>query len=206
MYIDDTISIHALCEEGDVTGTAEKPAPYISIHALCEEGDEGIKITPHAKAISIHALCEEGDMVECKVTLTIEISIHALCEEGDGFPWSSCSFATRFLSTPSARRATWFADDFCQPVYISIHALCEEGDVGRCVWSIIKAISIHALCEEGDCRTAAALAATRRFLSTPSARRATSGLPVPRLWLWNFYPRPLRGGRRYGHSGPPEFQ
>ena len=167
----------------------------ISIHALCEEGDEGIKITPHAKAISIHALCEEGDMVECKVTLTIEISIHALCEEGDGFPWSSCSFATRFLSTPSARRATWFADDFCQPVYISIHALCEEGDVGRCVWSIIKAISIHALCEEGDrvnivtveereisihalCeegdfRSTSAAPLALEFLSTPSARRAT---------------------------------
>ena len=35
-----------------------------------------------------------------------------------------------------------------------------------------------------------------RFLSTPSARRATSSVFVPSLWISNFYPRPPRGGRR----------
>ena len=34
------ISIHALCEEGDLTFTMLRTHPcYISIHALCEEGD-----------------------------------------------------------------------------------------------------------------------------------------------------------------------
>ncbi len=36
----DTISIHALCEEGDGDQPAEPvPLHEISIHALCEEGD-----------------------------------------------------------------------------------------------------------------------------------------------------------------------
>ena len=34
------------------------------------------------------------------------ISIHALREEGDPLPWASSTGPRRFLSTPSARRAT----------------------------------------------------------------------------------------------------
>ena len=100
-----------------------------------------------------------------------------------------------FLSTPSARRAT------CR--YRRRHC-------GRC-------ISIHALREEGDTQSLMRWAAKRdfyprpprggrpesdeykslveKFLSTPSARRAT--LPV-RRWRAGrcyFYPRPPRGGR-----------
>ena len=56
-------------------------------------------------------------------------------------------------------------------------------------------ISIHALREEGDFSSFSFLALIFRFLSTPSARRATiSGTP----FLWPcpyFYPRPPRGGR-----------
>ena len=33
------ISIHALCEEGDLQGHQRDPRDRISIHALCEEGD-----------------------------------------------------------------------------------------------------------------------------------------------------------------------
>ena len=56
------------------------------------------------------------------------ISIHTLREEGDPLPQIFCSHSLLFLSTPSARRATyamiyneWFRD-------ISIHTLREEGD------------------------------------------------------------------------------
>ena len=56
-----------------------------------------------------------------------------------------------FLSTPSARRATFWQVD---------------GTTGRL-------ISIHALREEGDAAHTAAGTASHRFLSTPSARRAT---------------------------------
>ena len=102
-----------------------------------------------------------------------KISIHALREEGDGFVVDLCVFGFAFLSTPSARRATFaFARSqvhLCgflstpsarratdgrpgihQVRYISIHALREEGDL--IVLSPIKhsCISIHALREEGD--------------------------------------------------------
>ena len=79
----------------------------------------------------------------------------------------------RFLSTPSARRATGefqillhFCNDFyprpprggrrcCRPpalglLPISIHALREEGDMSPCAIRCDTAISIHALREEGD--------------------------------------------------------
>ena len=102
----------------------------------------------------------------------------------------------QFLSTPSARRATWQVDGTtgrlenfyprpprggrpstsrraAQPQPISIHALREEGD------SVLKQT------DKGDVE----------FLSTPSARRATltiwASIPPAR----NFYPRPPRGGR-----------
>ena len=79
------------------------------------------------------------------------ISIHALREEGDCQLSSVPVALLRFLSTPSARRATFF-NGFGVPGYlISIHALREEGDV--LVWWYNDDV--------------------KRFLSTPSARRAT---------------------------------
>ena len=58
-----------------------------------------------------------------------------------------------------------------------------------------RLISIHALREEGDHVAQPGQLANLLFLSTPSARRATSRwrLPAPRSWY--FYPRPPRGGR-----------
>ena len=78
------ISIHALCEEGDILRCsllphltdfyprplrggrpfvllAGKAVPDISIHALCEEGDIVHVVSQRVEDISIHALCEEGD-------------------------------------------------------------------------------------------------------------------------------------------------
>ena len=105
-----------------------------------------------------------------------------------------------FLSTPSARRATWLLGRPVSSREISIHALCEEGDRSRGPQRPLRIyfyprpprggrqraphrgadadpISIHALCEEGDVRVI-------RAIYKNSA---------------NFYPRPLRGGR------PKEF-
>ena len=62
-----------------------------------------------------------------------------------------------FLSTPSARRATFTLPD------------------DRAYWDI----SIHALREEGDLPKYASLTPSFGFLSTPSARRATVGNSVP---------------------------
>ena len=124
--------------------------------------------------ISIHALCEEGDLLHAvdKLRLLV-ISIHALCEEGDARAESIAVRASGFLSTPSARRATppWCVP--CSQRCISIHALCEEGDLVNVIFHRRAEISIHALCEEGDYNSFEAWAAAN-----------------------DFYPRPLRGGRR----------
>ena len=57
-------------------------------------------------------------------------------------------------------------------------------------------ISIHALCEEGDEAGVVLGRPWSEFLSTPSARRATVGNGQGLPGIKNFYPRPLRGGRR----------
>ena len=78
--------------------------------------------------ISIHALREEGDLARCNLFLTLIISIHALREEGDLDNLLRLSLAAKFLSTPSARRATAKAQGLSRRIRISIHALREEGD------------------------------------------------------------------------------
>ena len=57
--------------------------------------------------ISIHALREEGDDCGTQGLRWIAISIHALREEGDGRRYFMGLFNFLFLSTPSARRATF---------------------------------------------------------------------------------------------------
>ena len=132
---------------------------------------------------------------------------------------SCCNSSTPiFLSTPSARRATSRICIAVRISQISIHALREEGDKSaiRFSWVIShfyprpprggrlnEQIEKHGHCE---------------FLSTPSARRATSRICIAvRIsqisihalreegdksairFSWvisHFYPRPPRGGRR----------
>ena len=61
------------------------------------------------------------------------------------------SKGAKFLSTPSARRATGHLYRQSPLPHISIHALREEGDlVVRELLLIVSSISIHALREEGD--------------------------------------------------------
>ena len=79
-------------------------------------------------------------------------------------------------------------------VRISIHALREEGDL-RAFASTLGAlrISIHALREEGDRLWSTDTVGRIRFLSTPSARRATSKISQIKNVKIYFYPRPPRG-------------
>ena len=80
--------------------------------------------------------------------------------------------AVKFLSTPSARRATSKSGISAANVQISIHALREEGD--RWLYRMFHRylISIHALREEGDMAVRAGCCCSTYF-----------------------YPRPPRGGR-----------
>ena len=79
--------------------------------------------------ISIHALREEGDQpLHGTAPERPEISIHALREEGDLYIGDYWTINGRFLSTPSARRATDTERLSTGKTGISIHALREEGD------------------------------------------------------------------------------
>ncbi len=105
------------------------------------------------------------------------ISIHALREEGDLDTVHKLTDTIKFLSTPSARRAT---------------RRLSQGRSGCC-------ISIHALREEGDTRPPSCSRFLPAFLSTPSARRATPRCRTAAHSPWYFYPRPPRGGRLAGN-------
>ena len=147
-------------------------------------------------AISIHALCEEGDTRSpvCRPRF-VDFYPRPL-RGGRRSLMVTMPFLMRFLSTPSARRATGFNTLFNKAFEISIHALCEEGDFMQfflCAGHHV--ISIHALCEEGDACRPARCEGPYRFLSTPSARRATAEHFILSLLTLYFYPRPLRGGR-----------
>ena len=132
--------------------------------------------------------------------LTLDISIHALREEGDRLPRkpspADCYFYPR---PPRGGRPHYMAFGVAH-VPISIHALREEGDLLTRLPVLLRTISIHALREEGDWqvdgttgrlenfyprpprggRQAARVcgAGPERFLSTPSARRATSTISI----------------------------
>ena len=135
-------------------------------------------------------------------TSTTRISIHALREEGDQGNTAALSVTTIFLSTPSARRATP-ADSCCPSMRsISIHALCEEGDAQR-GWSRATPRYFYPRPPRGGRRiTRQHLIQINRFLSTPSARRATCSSNADGCRNLHFYPRPPRGGRPRSSPSP----
>ena len=106
----------------------------------------------------------------------------------------------------SGRRATRRYCIMAGITLISIHALREEGD-GKS-WFVLPAvdISIHALREEGDSEIGTPASSMDRFLSTPSARRATGPSVSATALLAYFYPRPPRGGRPLGLAYTPYFR
>ena len=122
----------------------------ISIHALREEGDLSEESDPLSVKVFLSTpSARRATRVRAQGLRRAVISIHALREEGDGLPpgrSSSMNFYPRpprggrlmgllihprclkFLSTPSARRATVGHDQGHPAHHISIHALREEGD------------------------------------------------------------------------------
>ena len=78
----------------------------ISIHALREEGDVLPEQTRRHKEISIHALREEGDSAVSATTIN-ELNFYPRPPRGGRhFLYQHQRCRPRFLSTPSARRAT----------------------------------------------------------------------------------------------------
>ena len=85
----------------------------------------------------------------------IPISIHALREEGDGAHGARFGGSTYFYPRPPRGGRQAQRLESCAQYVISIHALREEGDVSGAMYAKLK----------------------HRFLSTPSARRATGCNP-----------------------------
>ena len=197
----DGISIHALRKEGD-----SKRGRFCRFHhdfypRPPQGGRLCLHLPPRFRAvISIHALRKEGDLPRVLVPVTVlRISIHALRKEGD--LWSSILIVR------------WFC--------ISIHALRKEGDYLLVRFAVHRLyfyprppqggrpdrvffpkgnsnISIHALRKEGDHPVRPPIVQQMAFLSTPSARRATTGEKGEPTHEHYFYPRPPQGGRQWG--------
>ena len=104
-----------------------------------------------------------------------DISIHALREEGDEYLGGYRMPINVFLSTPSARRATYTAWGMkCLPAIFLSTPSARRATSHQMAHGLIPHISIHALREEGDPGRGQTGLLKKAFLSTPSARRATS--------------------------------
>ena len=115
----------------------------------------------------------------------------------------------RFLSTPSARRAT-YVKYLSDKAYGFLSTPSARRATGTALpWNCSPADFYPRPPRGGRRRSGAAKLAARIFLSTPSARRATAA--SSRRWYRcrYFYPRPPRGGRRRyarrSHLPPGDF-
>ena len=169
-----TISIHALREEGDaqVGATAVDTIEFLSTPSarratsVLQPHDQGRRFlsTPSARrATDAGHQRRQG----------ARISIHALREEGDRVCCCQCWPAARFLSTPSARRATNAKSLPGDRQEISIHALREEGDRARHHRQQAPRDFYPRPPRGGRLVLGCWFMRSCRFLSTPSARRAT---------------------------------
>ena len=236
------ISIHALREEGDQRHYPQLPPhhhfyprpprggrPYlppsslmhcaISIHALREEGDPALWFAKSAQGLFLSTpSARRATAVAVSRKLLIEHFYPRPPRGGRRNTAYQRAVADIFLSTPSARRATRLLHQRTTESAISIHALREEGDS-------ITFSRRTAFCDfyprppRGGRRPLYnRYRHTKKFLSTPSARRATGVLyrsnPPKSIFLStpsarratsctgraahrpnHFYPRPPRGGR-----------
>ena len=133
---------------------------------------------PSHRSISIHALREEGDSKRGRF-YRFRHDFYPRPPRG-GRPESLYrpTSTSLFLSTPSARRATWVGGRHRQ----RLRSFLSTPSARRATSSTLPAhrprvISIHALREEGD-----------------------DLVPVDALLPPDFYPRPPRGGRRLSVS------
>ena len=106
-----------------------------------------------------------------------------------------CAGPCRFLSTPSARRATEAGERQGLQTPISIHALREEGDRGA-AYALRRHQDFYPRPPRGGRRSGATLSTGQpNFYPRPprGGRRCPEPLPTRRSGY--FYPRPPRGGR-----------
>ena len=154
------------------------------------------KVAARYKLISIHALREEGDAMMGAAYTADRYFYPRPPRGGRPAPAGAKGLMRLFLSTPSARRAT--ADHHPRWSYcnISIHALREEGDDASRRSPVPRRDFYPRPPRGGRPGVKNQTAAWYKFLSTPSARRATGAESAYTTSASNFYPRPPRGGRQ----------
>ena len=134
----------------------------------------GSAASPPEIVISIHALREEGDIRHPPLDRYVRDFYPRPPRGGRHCRRYFFRNRIRFLSTPSARRATDPPLDMARGAVYFYPRPPRGGRRERLLGSgQALAISIHALREEGDRVTPATGSGATIFLSTPSARRAT---------------------------------
>ena len=213
------ISIHALREEGDALPARRRwSGSYFYPRPPRGGRRDGFGQIADDTVISIHALREEGDRLSRMAASSSPYFYPRPPRGGRPTTWTTRPRHRKFLSTPSARRATSFAYAGKLLFPISIHALREEGDSlipprtlprwnfyprpprgGRQKVYDLTGYSVEFLSTPSARRATApktsSLVGALSFLSTPSARRATSIAFIKLDMACYFYPRPPRGGR-----------
>ena len=194
-----SISIHALREEGDrlkysigLPSLNFYPRPprggrrprlaflatagVISIHALREEGDSIRSHRQRVDAISIHALREEGDP-NCRLCAVCRIYFYPRPPRGGRPPTGTPDRLPDDFYPRPPRGGRHVPQQRLGPVQqISIHALREEGDPVNLVTADFKAMDFYPRPPRGGRPSGnGAPEICVQFLSTPSARRATTG-------------------------------
>ena len=208
-FLRQMISIHALREEGDLSpATGLKrvdnfyPRPprggrrsmasrsfgstlFLSTPSARRATAEQLR-QPMGGMISIHALREEGDTGKLYTFLAYEISIHALREEGDTRTRESARSTKNFYPRPPRGGRRIYIELDGSPKFISIHALREEGDISD-TETPIPPRYFYPRPPRGGRRmtTTGRYWQTSVFLSTPSARRATSSSLSG--WMWKLF-------------------
>ena len=127
----------------------------------------------YSSLISIHALREEGDHSRHSKTSSTSYFYPRPPRGGRRDSETNGSKTIKFLSTPSARRATYPQKYQHQNNPISIHALREEGDHSRHSKTSSTSYFYPRPPRGGRRDSETNGSKTIKFLSTPSARRAT---------------------------------
>ena len=212
------ISIHALREEGDASASSTSTAPPNFYPRPPRGGRPRQRDQGRGKGrISIHALREEGDFFWTTRPISSQYFYPRPPRGGRLRILNNFNNVELFLSTPSARRATLCRSPSTALLLISIHALREEGDFRAASSTTLKSNFYPRPPRGGRRDESHAGMVWDEFLSTPSARRATSrrvaasdckGISIHALReegdqssarrhhkQTDFYPRPPRGGR-----------
>ena len=183
------ISIHALREEGDPEQTLPARAGRRFLSTPSARRATYRPNETEVRPTDFYPRPPRGGRLPSigLIAATGQISIHALREEGDNAYAVYDSTLQVFLSTPSARRATYVGNAVDEIKEISIHALREEGDQIRRFCVTLPLYFYPRPPRGGRRRRSRPRSSPSAFLSTPSARRATAKTETKSLFSNKLY-------------------